>query len=276
MEVKSENAPVEINVKKLIANKNPGLLKIMPRFVLKFFRNLIHEEEVNGTLRRHKDKYGIDFVNAVLGDFRIGYTLTGEENVPDKGRFLFASNHPLGAMDGLVLISAIHKIRGEVRFLVNDLLLYLKNFDPIFVPINKFGGHSRDAAARIEKAYGSDHHILYFPAGLVSRKRRGRISDLEWKKSFITKAITHKRDVIPVHITGRNSNFFYNLCNLRTFLRIKSNIDMLFLPNEMYKQSDKTLKLTFGKPIPYTFLDKSKTHTEWAKYVRDIVYGLSE
>lgn len=275
MEVKAKNIPVTINIKKLIATKNPGLLRVLPEFLIRYLKNLIHEDEVNGTLARHCDKQGIDFVNAALSDFKISHELTGKENIPEKGRFIFTANHPLGAMDGLVLISAIQKICGEVRFLVNDILLNVKNFDPIFVPINKFGSHSKDAVGRIEETYNSDFQVLYFPAGLVSRKISGKIADLEWKKSFITKAITHQRDIIPVHINGRNSNFFYNLSNIRNFLGIKTNIEMLYLPNEMYKQSNKTIRLTVGKPIPHTFFDRSRSHSEWAKYVRDIVYDLS-
>jgi len=76
----------------------------------------------------------------------------------------------------------------------------------------------------IEEAYSSDSQILYFPAGLCSRKRNGVIRDLQWHKSFITKSIQHKRDVVPSFFSGRNSNFFYNLANIRKITGIKANV----------------------------------------------------
>jgi putative hemolysin len=113
-----------------------------------------------------------------------------------------------------------------------------------------------------------------FPAGLCSRRQNGIIKDLEWRKTFVAKSVQFKRDVVPVHFNGRNSNFFYNLATVCKMLGIKFNIAMLYLADEMFRNRHKTFTVTFGKPIPWQTFDKSKTPAQWAQYVKDIVYKL--
>jgi hypothetical protein len=99
---------------------------------------------------------------------------------------------------------------------------------------------------------------------------------MEWKKHFIQKAVQYGRDVIPVHVSGRNSNFFYTLANLRKFLGIKWNLEQFFLADETFSHRGQEFTITFGKPISYKTFDKSKKPNEWANYVRDILYALPE
>ncbi len=155
-------------------------------------------------------------------------------------------------------MNELGKYYKNIKFPVNDILMNLENLSGIFLPVNKHGGQAKDAIRQLEETYASDSQILYFPAGLCSRKRHGIIKDLVWHKSFITKAIQHKRDIVPAFFSGRNSNFFYNLSNLRKSLGIKANIEMLYLPDEMFRQKEKDISLVFGKPIPWQTFDNSK------------------
>jgi putative hemolysin len=98
--------------------------------------------------------------------------------------------------------------------------------------------------------------------------------DLEWQKSFIRKSVQYKRDVVPVHISGRNTNFFYRLANIRKLLGIKVNLEMFYLVDETYKHRNKRIAITFGKPIPWQTFDKSKTYKEWAHWVKEKVYHM--
>jgi putative hemolysin len=111
---------------------------------------------------------------------------------------------------------------------------------------------------------------------MVSRKMKGSIQDLVWQKNFILKAVQYGRDVIPVHVSGRNSKFFYRLARIRKFFRIKWNLEMLYLPDETYKHRNKTFTFTIGKPIPHTVFDRRHTPMEWAAMVREMVYKLPE
>jgi putative hemolysin len=144
----------------------------------------------------------------------------------------------------------------------------------LFIPVNKHGGHSREVAQILSEAYLSDVQILIFPSGLASRKIKGRIVDLEWKKHFITKAIQYKRDVIPVFVSGRNSNRFYRIATIRKFMRIKWNLEMFFLPDETMRHRNTDVHIYFGKPIPWSVFDRTKTHQQWADWVKEKVYQL--
>ena len=260
-----------IDIREVIRKKNPSLAKLMPGFVVSFMKRLIHEDEVNRIIYDYRSRYGLAFVRSILEDMKVTYSMSGLEHIPVDGRYIFASNHPLGAFDGLVLMDAIGIKFSDIRFIVNDLLMNIKNFEPIFVPVNKHGRQSPEYAQIIDQTYSSDAQVLYFPSGLCSRKINGQIVDTQWNKNFIQKAMQHKRDVVPVYFDGRNSNFFYTFANLRKKLKIKANLEMTFLVNEFFKQKGQHLSLKFGTPIT---IDKSKDYYQWTDFIREKVYSM--
>jgi len=263
-----------IDLKEVIRKKNPTLAKLMPWFVISFLKRLVHEDEINRIIYDYQDRYGLDFVRSILDDMRVTYTMAGVEQVSADGRYIFASNHPLGGFDGLVLMDAIGTVFPEIRFIVNDLLLNIKNFTPIFVPINKHGHQPAEYARKIDETYSSDAQVLYFPAGLCSRKINGKIADPKWNKNFIQKAIQYRRDIVPIYFEGRNSNFFYNLANIRKKIRIRANLEMIFLVDEFFRQKGRNLHLKFGKPIAYTIFNTSKDVNYWTEFIREKVYSM--
>lgn len=263
-----------IDLDKVIASKSEKLARSMPGFIMRYLKRIIHVDQINEFLYEHRNKYGLDFVNEVVNYFELNIPVTGWENLPDTGRYILVANHPLGGLDGMALMHKIGQKRKDFIFPVNDLLLFLPNVRNLFVPINKHGKNTENIQ-KYNEAFESDQLMLFFPAGLVSRKKGNKIRDLEWKKTFITKARKYDRDIIPVHIGGKNSNFFYNLANLRKTLGIKANIEMLYLPNEMFKQFKNTIPITIGKPIPVKQLDrKQKKDIEWAADIKQQVYAL--
>ncbi len=270
----SETPDKFIDIEEVIRKKNPRLLKMLPGFVISYLKRLIHQDEVNRIIYDYRDRYGLDFVRSILEDMKVTYMVEGLDQVPDNGRYIFASNHPLGGFDGLVLMDAIGLVFPAIQFIVNDLLLNLKNFEPVFVPVNKHGRQSSDYARKIEETYSGNTQVLYFPAGLCSRKIKGKITDLKWNKNFIQKAVQYERDVVPIYFEGRNSNFFYNLANVRKILKIKANIEMTFLVDEFFKQKGQHLHLKFGTPISYHVFDKSKSYNHWADVVREKIYAM--
>lgn len=273
----SENASAEnqkIDVKAVLYSKNPSLARTIPGFVINYLKKIVHQDQLNEFLAEWGHLKDAELIEAGLRHFEIKYTVSGGENIPDSGRFIFVSNHPLGGLDGLVFIYEISKHFPDIKFPVNDILTNIRNLSGIFLPVNKHGSQGREAAAGIEEAYSSGCQILYFPAGLCSRKRKGIIRDLPWHKSFISKSIQHKRDIVPAFFSGRNSEFFYNLANIRKLLGIKANIEMLYLADEMFRQKDKEIRLVFGKPIPWQTFDKTKSPPEWAEWVKSKTYEL--
>ena len=263
-----------IDIEKVIGDKNPKLLKWLPKFLLNYIKKITHEEDVNDAMYRFRDKKGKDFCTAVVEDFNITVKTVGLENIPKEGGCLFASNHPLGGLDALAIVHAIYDIRPDMKFIVNDVLLNIENLKMMFQGVNKHGKTAKESLKAVMELFASDQAIFIFPAGLVSRKQNGVIKDLEWKKTFISQAKRHKKTVIPVFVEGNLSNFFYRLSNFRTKLGIKANIEMMYLADEMYKKRNSTITVIFGKPIAPEIFDKSKSDLEWANWVKEKAYQL--
>jgi putative hemolysin len=268
------NKILKIDVEQVLYSKNPSLKKTVPGFIIRYLKKIVHENELNEFLRLNGHLRDAEFIRAGLDFFNISYRVHCKENIPASGRYIFVSNHPLGGLDGLVFIFELSKYFRDLKFPVNDILMNITNLSGIFLPINKHGAQDRNAARMIEEAYASENQILYYPAGLCSRKKRGIITDLQWHKSFISKSVQYKRDIVPAYFSGRNSNFFYNLSNLRNFLGIKANIEMLYLVDELFKQKGKEIDLVFGKAIPWQTFDHSKTTSEWAGWMKSKAYEL--
>jgi len=264
-----------IDVEKVFQDKSPRFASKIPRFIYNYLKRVVHQDEINGAIARFHDLQGLDFNNAILDYMGVNIIHHGRENLPSEGRFILASNHPLGGLDGMALMKVAGEVRPDIVFPVNDLLMNVPNLQPLFIPINKHGSNSQNLTI-MNKTFASDKTILYFPAGLCSRKQHGKILDLEWKKTFITKAKSFKRDIIPVYINGRNSEWFYNFANWRKRLGIKVNIEMLYLVDEMYKQNNKSLNIIFGKPISWTVFDNRFSDIIWAEKVKQHVYSLEK
>lgn len=266
-----------ISVDRAIRENNPTLYKVMPAFLLRFMAAIIRQKELNSIMRDYKDMENFEFCKAVCKRYNVSVETIGGENIPLEGGAIFAANHPLGGMDAMAIMESISHYRSDVKFLVNDLLMTVTNLKGIFVGVNKFKGNPRAAIRKVDELFASDNAVFIFPAGLVSRMtKHGRIRDTEWKKTFIAKSKRHNKPVIPVHIGGRLSTRFYWIARLRKFLRIKMNIEMIFLADEMIRQKNKTVKIIYGKPIdPQTF-DKSKTEEQWAYEVKSEVYRLRD
>ena len=267
-----------INIDKILSDKMGAKAKFVPSFLVKWLKHIIHEDEVNQFLWESRGISGTEWLTECVRYLQMTLQIEGLENLPakDDGKlYTFVSNHPLGGQDGVALGSIIGQhYDGKFRYLVNHLLLNLPGLKPVSIGINKTGKQSRDFPRMVEAGFQSDNHMLMFPAGLNSRKIHGKIHDLEWKKTFITKSVEYHRDVVPIFFGGRNSNRFYRIAHFSDTYLKKVNIAMLFLVDEMYKNVGKTFRVAIGKPIPWQTFDKSKTPMEWAKFVEDKVYEL--
>jgi 1-acyl-sn-glycerol-3-phosphate acyltransferase len=263
-----------LNVRKVFHDKAPKLAKFIPGFIYRYVERIIHQDGLNDLISIHGLKFGAEFSRGCMEYHNVSVEVKGIDNIPLNGRYLFASNHPLGGFDGIMLMTIIDKRFGDVRVMVNDILMNIENLRPVFLPINKHGSNSKESAKAIDAAFESNIPMLTFPAGLCSRKINGQITDLEWKKNFIHKAVAFKRDIVPVYFNGRNSEFFYNLSNIRKKLGIKVNIEMFFLVDELYKHQNGHFSVTFGKPISYEIFDKQYSLNEWAEKIKKHVYQL--
>lgn len=254
--------------------------KLIPGFVLNALERLIHQDELNEVLEKTYPKEGAEFAAGVYEYFNVTLKPVGMENIPSGGRFIFASNHPLGGLDGIGLIALLGKKYGDegIRFLVNDMLMNVEPLRPVFLPVNKYGSQGRGAARAINDAYASDRQIMIFPAGLCSRLGdNGEVRDLKWNKSFIAKAVEYKRDIIPVHFIGENSQRFYKTARRRKKLGLRINIEQALLPSELCNARGKDFTVVFGKPIPWqSLIFAGKPQAAIAEDIKDTVYSLCD
>lgn len=266
-----------IDIDSILKNKMGNKAKWVPRPLVSWLKHIAHQDQVNAFLWESRDKTGTPWLEACVDYLKMTLVVEGEKNLPDPSDnrlYTFVSNHPLGGEDGVALGALIGRhYDSRFRYLVNDLLMYLPGLAPLCIPINKTGKASRNFPAMVEAGFQSDNHMLMFPAGLCSRRHKGQIRDIAWKKTFITKSIEYQRDIVPIHFGGQNSDSFYRLANFSDRY-LPFNLAMLFLVDEMYKNVGKTFRVAIGKPIPWQTFDKSKSPAEWAKYVQDIVYNL--
>ncbi len=265
-----------IDIDKIINGKSPKLYKSLPKFIIRYIKKTIHQEDLNVLIQKNNGATGEEFLKQTFSNFEIHSELVNEENLPETSNYIFVSNHPIGSFDGLHIINSLFQKYGKVKAVVNDILLNLKSLNEFFIGVNKHGTTQREQVESLNKIFDSDIPVFFFPAGLVSRKTNGIVIDGDWKKTFVSRAIKHKRDIVPIYFDGKLSKKFYRIANIRKFLGIKANLEMFYLVDEGIKQKGKILKITIGKPISFTKLDKSKSHQSWTQEIKRHVYKVAK
>lgn len=266
---------VKIDVDNVLRTRLPKHYRYIPRFVVRWLERTICQDRLNTILEKMADKNSVDAATAALDEMGINVTASGLDELPD-GRYMFVSNHPLGGLDGLALISLLgNRYDHKIKFLVNDLLMAVTPLRGVFLPVNKYGHQTREVAAEIKESLKGDNQMITFPAGLCSRMQPdGTIADLPWQKAAVVHAVNNQRDIVPIYFDARNSRFFYRFAKWRKRLGIKFNIELIFLPKEMLKQSGSNLHFIVGQPIPWSSLDARAPKQEAAR-LRDIVYSMA-
>ena len=278
MEKKDEiKAPLEINVEEVVRQRLPRYNRFIPRCLIRRLERTICQDELNKLLRDNFPKRDAEFCRGVINDLKVSVNFYNIENIPpiEQSRVLFVSNHPLGGLDGIALIDFVERHYGIApQFIVNDLLSAIEPLSDTFIPINKHGAQSRKAVEVLDNAFASDRPLIMFPAGLVSRRgKKGVIADLQWQKMFVAKAKEYKRDIIPLHFYGENSSFFYKFAKFRQRIGLKFNIEMIYLPREVFRSKGKSFDVVVGAPISFSSLDDMPPMQK-AQQIRQLIYSL--
>jgi len=257
-----------IDIAKIIKESNSNVLKKLPLFVVQLVAKIIKQNEMNRLLNKYSKYEGVSFLPKIIEEFNLTLQIEGEENLPENGKCFFAANHPFGVIDGLIITHIVSSKYGTLKAIGNDAFMFLPQLRPLIAAVNVYGQSSKEYVKALDTVYNSDIPITHFPAGEVSRKYNGKIQDTKWQKSFITKSIVSKRDIVPIHFFGRNSRLFYFINSIRQILGIKLNIELMLLPREMFRKRNKTIQVAIGKPISYKSFNDSLTHNEWAQEIR--------
>ncbi|HCT29696.1 MAG TPA: glycerol acyltransferase [Bacteroidales bacterium] len=265
-----------IDIESIIKNSSFKLLKRLPSFIIKLIIRIVKQEEINEILTRHSENIGVDFLEKMLKEFNLTLIIEGKENLPENGKCFFVSNHPFGVIDGLVLTHTVSQKYGTLKAIGNDSFNFIPHLRPLIAAVNSFGMSPKEYINALEKVFESDIPITHFPAGEVSRVYNFKVQDCKWQKSMITKSIANKRDIVPIHIYGRNSRLFYSIGVIRKIFFINLNLELMLLPSEMLKKRNATIRVRIGKPISYEKFNSSQNHWDWAQRVRKHVYDLGK
>lgn len=264
-----------IDVASSIKESDSEFLKKLPSFLIRWIEKIIKQDELNHILEKYKDCEGADFHRSIVKEFNITLEIEGLENLPEKRKCFFLSNHPFGIIDGMALTKTVIEKYGTFKAIGNDSFNLIPNLRPYIALVNVYGLSPKAYVAELEKVYRSDVAITHFPAGEVSRRYHGKIQDCAWQKSFISRAISCQRDIVPFYFHGRNSNLFYGINLVRRALGIKTNIELILLPREMFRKRNKTIRFKIGKPVSWQKFDASSSHVQWAQKVRAHVYNMA-
>ena len=279
-----------INIKEAFKKNNPSLYVKLPKFIFKLISILIKEKEINAAFLDSNNK-GVSFVKSFLSYLNIKIIIKNSKKLDKNKKYIFVSNHPLGAIDGLALLCALFDEGFSTKIVVNDLLNQITPMRDVIIPLNLYGKLNKSQSLVLNKTLLSEQHVLIFPAGQVSKIRGFKIEDADWTSFFIRKVKESKREVVPLYFEGRNSLFFYLIAYLRKSLRLKINLEMLLLPRQIFFARGKQFNIHCGDPIPLEEFEKeeknhqsssvgTKKHREinhhLANWVRDKVYRLKD
>lgn len=240
-----------IDIRTIIKKYSPNFGSSLPAFILNLvftlLSKIIREEKLNQYLRRCNNKTGIDFIDEVfdLLNFTFNVSQKDRDKIPSQGPLLIVSNHPFGGIDGLMLIKLIYDVRSDVKIIVNNVLTEIPNLDEFFLPFNIFGGKfQKENVQRIFESIKKEEAVIIFPAGEVSRFSINGIRDGRWSKGILYFAAKYNTPILPVHIKGRNSLFFYFIS------LINKKISSLLLPSELLNKKNKNIEIKIGDIVP--------------------------
>ncbi|MCK5339125.1 MAG: 1-acyl-sn-glycerol-3-phosphate acyltransferase [Bacteroidales bacterium] len=262
-----------INIAHIISNSDSKFLKSLPGFAIRIIAKIIKQTEINQLMDTYSEYEGVDLLPKLIEEFNIKIEIEGKENLSDNGRCVFVANHPFGLLDGLILTYIVGEKYGNLKAIGNEAFMFIPNLRPIIADVSVFAKNSRKHIIELEEVYNSDVPITHFPFGLVSRVYKFKIQDKHWNKSFVKKAISNQRDVVPIRFYGRNSTLFYAIYIFRQIFRIKTNLELILLPRELFRKKGKTVRVKIAKPIHYQEFNNSLSHWEWAQKVRSSVYN---
>ena len=231
--------------------------------------------EVNKLYDKLKDKSGKDFFDSFVRERNLKYIIFEEDlaKIPKTGPFVLVSNHPLGAIDGILMTKVLSEIRPDFKVMGNFLLSKIKPMESYVIPVNPFenrrelhssGGGMRETLRHLENG----GCVGIFPAGEVSNKNNefGEILDKEWQKPAMKLIKMAKVPVLPMYIHAKNSTLFYQ------FAKMHPNLQTMMLPSEMMNDRDKPIRMRIGRTISVKTIDEQETVEELGEFLKRKVY----
>jgi putative hemolysin len=232
---------------------------------------------INYIYNRNKHKSDIDFLNGLLYDFQIRFEIPEEDlkRLPKNGAYISVSNHPLGGIDGILLLKLMLGQRKDFKIIANFLLQRIKPLDPYIMPVNPFENRKelKSSLAGFKNSLlhlKNGHPLGVFPAGEVSTLKEGKlIVDKTWEPAVIKLIQRAEVPIVPIYFHAKNSPLFYKLSSLSELLRTAK------LPSELLTQKNRVIKIRIGKPISVKAQKEQLTLEGFSDFIRRKTYMLS-
>jgi len=233
--------------------------------------------EVNKLYNKLKEKKGKDFFDSFVRERELKYIVFEEDlaKIPKTGPFILVSNHPLGAIDGILMTKILTEIRPDFKVMGNFLLEKIKPMEPFVIPVNPFEGRkelhsSANGMRETLKHLQNGGCIGIFPAGEVSNKNNefNEIRDKKWEKPALKLIKMAKIPVVPMYFHAKNSNFFYHMAKLHP------DLQTVMLPAEMMHKREKPIRIRIGKPITTKVLEEQESIDELGDFLQKKIYML--
>lgn len=239
-----------INIESLLNERAPAYWRRFPgalrRLIVHGLHRLLKIERINNFIVTHHHLRGLRFVDESFAELNCKFSFAYQdlEKIPSSGRLLVVANHPLGGLDGLMILKMLSLVRKDIKIIVTDFLDSINNLGDYFISFQlESGGIYRDAVKKTHAALLDECAVVIFPAGAVSRLKWFSVKDAPWRKSVISLARQYRAPILPVYIDARNSFGFYFLSVLFR------SLSMLLLPRELFNKSGKVFSLKIGNVI---------------------------
>ena len=256
-----------------------GLQKLgfLGSFVGWIILRILRISAVNKIYDNNKNKSDLDFLNGILDDCKVKFEIPEEDlkRIPEEGPFITISNHPLGGIDGVLLLKLLIEKRADYKIVANFLLQRVAPLKPYVMPVNPFETR-KDAKSSIAGIKSALLHLRdgkplgIFPAGEVSTHKDGKLNvDKPWEEGAIKLIKKANVPVIPIYFHAKNSRLFYFLSKFSDTLRTAK------LPSEVIQQRGRVIKVRIGKPISVKDQDTFKALPDFYKFIRKKTYMLA-
>ncbi|RZJ36023.1 MAG: lysophospholipid acyltransferase family protein [Flavobacterium sp.] len=232
---------------------------------------------LNRIYDRNKHLQGLEFLNAILDEFQIKFEVPEEDlkRLPKDGAYITISNHPLGGIDGILLLKLMLEREPDFKIVANFLLHRIEPLKPYVMPVNPFENR-KDAKSSVVGIKETLRHLSdgkplgMFPAGEVSTYNDGKfVVDKDWEEGALKVIRRAQVPVVPIYFHAKNSRLFYALSRISDTLRTAK------LPSELFSQHDRLIKVRIGKPIPVSEQNEHGNLEDFSKFLRKKTYMLA-
>jgi putative hemolysin len=232
---------------------------------------------LNKVYDRNKHLHDVEFLNAILKDLEIKFKIPEEDlkRLPKNGAYITISNHPLGGIDGVLLLKLMLEKEPSFKIIANFLLHRIEPVKKYIMPVNPFENH-KDVKSSVIGLKETFRHLSdgkplgIFPAGEVSTYKDGKlVVDKPWEEGAIKVIRKAQVPVVPIYFHAKNSRLFYLLSKINGTLRTAK------LPSELFSQKDRVIKVRIGKPISVAEQNEYETIEEYSEFLRKKTYMLA-